>query len=455
MNQPLSVVVLAAGAGTRMRSRVPKVLHPVAGRPMLGHVLAVARALEPAAIRVVYGHGGDQVIRSLDGADLHWVEQAEQLGTGDAVARALPAVPDGHQVLVLCGDTPLIRAQSLQALLREAGDGVGLLTAFPPDPTGYGRILRDADDRVRGIVEEKDADDRQRGIGEINTGVMCFPAGRLRGWLQSLSPDNAQGEYYLTDTIAMAVADGGPVAGVAAADSGEILGINNRTQLAAAERAWQRREAERLMAAGVSLLDPARLDVRGSLDCGEDCVIDVNCQFLGEVRLGRDVSVGPNCWIRDTVIGDGAVIASGCVLEGAVVASGATVGPFARLRPGTVLAHGARVGNFVETKNAQIGEGAKVNHLSYVGDAEVGADANVGAGTITCNYDGAAKHRTVIGAGAFIGSNTALVAPVRVGRDATIGAGSVIREDAPDDALTLTGIPQRTIPGWRRPGHDK
>ncbi|MFB4203874.1 Bifunctional protein GlmU [wastewater metagenome] len=454
MTAPLSIVILAAGAGTRMRSALPKVLHPVAGRPMLARVIDAAAALGPDDIHIIYGHGGERVRNALADADVRWVEQAERLGTGHAVGQAIPDIDDRHRVLVLCGDTPLITAATLQRLCETAGEGAALLTAHPVDPAGYGRILRDADGAVAGIVEEKDADAAQRAIGEVNTGVMCLPAGHLRGWLDRLTADNAQGEYYLTDVIALARADGVPVAGVATADEGEVLGVNSRAQLATVERLWQRREADRLMAGGVTLLDPARFDVRGELQCGQDVTIDVNCQFIGEVSLGNGTVIGPNCTITDSQIGEGVKIAANSVIEGAVIAGSAHVGPFARLRPGTVLARGAKVGNFVETKNAGVGEGAKINHLSYVGDAEVGADANIGAGTITCNYDGANKHRTVIGEDAFIGSNTALVAPVRIGRGATIGAGSVIRDDAPEDSLTLTGIPQKSVPGWRRPRRD-
>ncbi|WP_435104352.1 bifunctional UDP-N-acetylglucosamine diphosphorylase/glucosamine-1-phosphate N-acetyltransferase GlmU [Arhodomonas sp. AD133] len=451
MTAPLSIVILAAGAGTRMRSRLPKVLHPLAGRPMLRHVIDTARGLEPAGIHVVFGHGGEQVRNEIPDDDLDWVHQAEQLGTGHAVAQAMPGIPDDHDVLVLCGDVPLVRPESLAALREAAYDGAALLAVRLTDASGYGRILRDAAGDVAGIVEEKDATAEQRAITEINSGIMCLPAGRLRGWLTALSDDNAQGEYYLTDVIAMARRDGVSIHTAEAADVVEVQGVNDRRQLAVVERAWQRREADRLMAAGVSLMDPARFDVRGTLDCGEDVTIDVNCVFAGEVRIGAGVTIGPNCLIRDSVIGDGTHIEANSVVDGAAVEGDSSVGPFARLRTGTRLARGAKVGNFVETKNADVGEGSKVNHLSYVGDAEVGPGVNVGAGTITCNYDGANKHFTVIEADAFIGSNTALVAPVRVGRGATIGAGSVIRDDAPADTLTLSGTRQQSVSGWQRP----
>ena len=430
----LTVVILAAGQGKRMNSALPKVLQPLAGRPLLAHVLAAARALEPAAIRVVHGHGADAVRAAFPDSDLEWVLQAEQLGTGHAVGTALPGIPADHAVLVLCADVPLIRPETLRALTAAAAEGVGLLTVDLPDPAGYGRVLRDAGGRVSRIVEDRDATASERGVREINTGIMALPAARLAGWLERLGNDNSQGEYYLTDVIAMAVADGVAVAAIKAADAHEVAGVNDRRQLATLERAYQRAQADALMAAGATVIDPARIDVRGTLVCGRDVVIDVNCVFEGRVELG-----------------DGVRIAANSVLEDCVVGARATVGPFARVRPGTVVGVGARVGNFVELKNAQLGDGAKVPHLSYVGDTTVGARANVGAGTITCNYDGARKHRTVIGEDAFIGSNTALVAPVTVGDGATIGAGSVVTKDAPAGKLTIARGKQMTLDNWQRP----
>lgn len=430
----LTVIVLAAGQGKRMHSALPKVLQPLAGRPLLAHVLAAARALDPDEIRVVHGHGADAVRAAFPDPALRWVLQREQLGTGHAVMQAMPGIPPAHTALILCGDVPLIRAETLRTLVAAAADGLALLTVDLDDPSGYGRIVRDAAGRVSRIVEHRDANDAQRAIREINTGIMAMPAGRLDGWLKRLDNANSQNEYYLTDVIALAVADGAPVNAVKVADEPEVAGVNDRRQLARLERVLQRALADALLERGVTIVDPTRFDLRGTLTCGRDVTIDVNCVFEGEVALGDNVTIGPNCVIRDSVIGDGCA-----------------VGPFARIRPGTVLDAGAKVGNFVEVKNTRLAAGAKVPHLSYVGDAEVGTGANVGAGTITCNYDGANKHRTVIGAGAFIGSNTALVAPVTVGAGATIGAGSVITKDAPAGELTVARGKQVTIDGWKRP----
>ena len=455
---PLSVVILAAGRGKRMRSRLPKVLHPLAGRPLLAHVVEAARALGPEAVYVVHGHGGGQVRAALGGLPVTWVEQAEQLGTGHAVAQALPRIPDGHQVLVLYGDVPLLRSETLRRLLKaaEAGApgerGLALLTAELPDPTGYGRILRDADGRVTGIVEEGDASAEQRALREVNTGVLAAPAGRLRAWLERIDNRNAQGEYYLTDVVALAVLEGVPVRAVPAEDPAEVQGVNDRLQLAALERLWQRRAAEGLMRQGVTLLDPDRLDLRGEVVCGTDVTLDVGVVLEGRVELGDGVRVGPYAVLKDVRLGEGCEVLAHSVLEGVEAGAGVRIGPFARLRPGTRLADGVRVGNFVELKAAEVGEGSKINHLSYVGDASVGRDVNIGAGTITCNYDGHRKHRTVIEDEAFIGSDTQLVAPVRVGRRATIGAGSTITKDAPPGELTLSRAPQVTRKGWRRPG---
>lgn len=447
----LGIVILAAGQGTRMRSGLPKVLHPIAGRPMLAHVIDTARALSPDRIVVVYGHGGDQVRAAFPDTDLAWAEQAEQLGTGHAVQQAAPALTDLDRVLVLYGDVPLIRAETLQRLLEAPADAVGLLTMTLSDPTGYGRILRDAAGSVTAIVEHKDANDGQRAVREVNTGILVLPGDRLAEWLGAMSNDNAQGEYYLTDLVAMAVADGVTVHTAQPDDAIEAEGVNNRQQQATLERAWQARAADGLMAAGVSFADPARFDLRGTLRCGRDVTLDVNVVVQGDVVLGDRVHVGPNTVLRNVVVGDDVLIMENCVLEGAKVGAGSRIGPFARLRPGAELLGQAHIGNFVEVKKSTIGLGSKVNHLSYVGDSEVGAGVNLGAGTITCNYDGANKHKTLIGDGAFIGSNTALVAPVSIGADATVGAGSVIGKDAPAGKLTLTRAKQVTVDGWQRP----
>lgn len=450
----LSIVILAAGQGTRMRSARPKVLHEVGGRPMLARVVDVARALQPDAIHVVHGHAGDVVRAAIPDDDLHWVLQAEQLGTGHAVEQALAAIPDGHRVLVLCADVPLLRLASLETLIRATGDDAGLLAVRLDDPSGYGRVLRDAAGDVAAIVEEKDADEEQRRVAEVNTGVMCLPATALRRWLAGIDRDNAQGELYLTDVIALARRDGVRIHRVLSDDPLEVQGVNNRVQLAAVERAWQRRIAERLMVEGATLADPARIDIRGELVCGQDVFLDVGCVFDGRVEIGDDVRIGAHCIISDSRIEAGARIAPHSVVDGAVIAGDCRVGPFARLRPGTVLARAAHVGNFVETKNARVGDGSKINHLSYVGDADVGANVNIGAGTITCNYDGANKHRTVIGDNVFIGSGTQLIAPVTVGRGATIGAGTTLRDDAPPEALTLSRDETKSVDGWRRPRKD-
>ena len=451
----LHIVILAAGQGTRMKSRRPKVLQDLAGRPLLAHVLDTAAALDPARIHVVYGHGGDQVRAAFAERPVSWVEQAEQKGTGHAVDVAMPQIPDGATVLVLYGDVPLIGASTLRELLQAAAQGLAILTVELDDPSGYGRILRDPEGAVRGIVEQKDASAEQLAIREANTGILAAPAAQLRGWLEGLDNDNAQGEYYLTDCVAASVAQGRAVAAAQAADEDEILGVNDRLQLAGLERIYQRRQASALLREGLGLADPARLDIRGRLRHGRDCHIDVNVVIEGEVVLGDGVRVGPNCVLRDVVIGDDSRIEAFRHLDGATLAGDCQVGPYARLRPGTELAARAKVGNFVETKKAQVGEGSKINHLSYVGDAVLGADVNVGAGTITCNYDGANKHLTQIDDGAFIGSNSALVAPVHIGAQATIAAGSTVTRDAPAEALTVARSRQKSITGWRRPTKSK
>jgi bifunctional UDP-N-acetylglucosamine pyrophosphorylase/glucosamine-1-phosphate N-acetyltransferase len=455
MSRPLHIVVLAAGQGTRMKSALPKVLHPVGGRSMLEHVLDTAEALGAAACHVVHGHGGEQVKQAIAeraALPLRWVEQAEQLGTAHAVTQAMPAIPDGAQVLVMYGDVPLVSAGTLGALLEAAGEHGALLGARLADPGGYGRLLRDAEGRLAAIVEDKEASAAQRAIDEVNTGFVCAPADALRGWLARVDNANAKGEYYLTDIVAMAAEAGRPLVVVTADEPAEVEGVNDRVQLARAERFYQTRAAEGLMRAGATLEDPARFDLRGSLEVGRDVVIAPDVVFEGSVRLGDGVRIGPFCRIKDSAIAAGARVAAHCDIEGAVIGEAAVVGPFARLRSGTELGANSRVGNFVETKQAQLGAGAKANHLSYLGDATVGAGANIGAGTITCNYDGANKHRTEIGADAFIGSNSALVAPVRVGDRATVAAGSVLTRDAPDDALTVArSREQKSVAGWKRP----
>ncbi len=449
---PLHVVILAAGEGKRMKSAVPKVLQRIAGRPMLAHVIATARELGPERIHVVYGHGGDQVRAAFAGeADLNWVEQARQLGTGHAVQQAMPDVPDGARVLVMYGDAPLFRAETLRRLLAAEGR-LALLAAPLASPTGYGRVVRDAQGRVAGVVEEKDASEEQRAIHLVNTGVIAADANALRSWLSRLSNDNAQGEYYLTDVAAMAAEDFTPAEIVEVDDPEETEGANDPWQLARLERVFQRRAVRALCLQGARVADPARVDIRGEVTVGRDVEIDVDVVFEGRVVLGDGVRIGPFCRIRDAVLAAGTEVRAHCDIEGARTEGAALIGPFARLRPGTVLADGVHIGNFVEAKNTTMGAGSKANHLSYLGDAVIGAKVNIGAGTITCNYDGVNKSRTVIGDGAFIGSNSALVAPVEIGEDATIGAGSVIGKNAPAGKLTVARAKQVTVEGWTRPG---
>lgn len=449
-SRPLHVVILAAGQGTRMRSDLPKVLHPLAGRPLLRHVVDTALSLGPAGVYVVHGHGGDSVRSALADVPVRWVEQTEQLGTGHAVQQALPNIPDDASVLVLYGDVPLVRATTMTDLVAAAADGAAVLTTELPDPKGYGRVIRDANGSVARIVEEKDATPDECVVSETNTGLMAAPAGRLRAWLERSGNDNAQGEYYLTDVVALARSDGEAVHAAIAADPAEVAGVNDRLQLQAAERAYQHRQAQELMRAGLGLVDAGRFDLRGSLTFGRDCSIDVGVILEGRVALGDGVSIGPYSVLRDTVVEDGATVDSHTVAEQTRIGPGAQAGPYARLRPGTELHAGARVGNFVETKKAVIGQGSKVNHLSYIGDAELGRDVNVGAGTITCNYDGSEKHRTVIEDGAFIGSDSQLVAPVRVGAGAFLGAGTTLTRDTEPESLTVTRAPQRSVQGWAR-----
>lgn len=448
----LSIIILAAGQGTRMCSARPKVLHPLAGRPLLAHVIDTARELQPADIHVVIGHGADQVQRDFADTDIQWVLQAEQLGTGHAVAQAMPAIPDGNCVLVMYGDVPLVSRATLEPLCSLAEQGMAaLLTAELDDPGGYGRILHHADGSICGIVEQKDASASERALKEINTGFVAAPAARLRRWVAALDNNNAQGEFYLTDVIARAVTEGTSVRGVMADDITEVLGINDRKQLAVQERCYQQRQAERCLQAGVTLADPARFDLRGTLTAGEDVLIDVNAVLEGNIVLGNRVSIGPNVVMRNATVGDDVTILANCVIEDAEIGSRSRIGPFARLRPETRLSTNTHIGNFVEIKKSDVGEGSKVNHLSYIGDTSIGTDVNIGAGTITCNYDGANKHRTIIGDRVFIGSDTQLVAPVEVKEGATIGAGSTITRDVEANELALSRAPQKTRTGWKRP----
>jgi bifunctional UDP-N-acetylglucosamine pyrophosphorylase / glucosamine-1-phosphate N-acetyltransferase len=451
MAGPLHVIILAAGEGKRMRSAKPKVLQPIAGQPMLAQVIAAARALNPAGIHVVHGHGGDQVQAAFaDQPDLQWAQQAQQLGTGHAVEQAMPNVPDAATVLVLYGDVPLIRSETLQRLL-EAPGRLAVLVAELADPTGYGRIVRDAEGRVAAIVEQKDADEEQRRIHVINTGIIAAESTALKRWLAHLSNDNAQGEYYLTDVFAAAAAEFSAAEMVLVGEPIEAEGANDPWQLAQLERAFQLRQARAICAQGARLLDPARFDQRGTVIVGRDVEIDVDVILEGHVELGDGVSIGAFTRLKDVKLGAGTLVRSHCDLDGVVSEGAAQIGPYSRLRPGTVLADGVHVGNFVETKKATLGVGSKANHLTYLGDAVIGSKVNIGAGTITCNYDGVNKFTTTIEDGAFIGSNSALVAPVIIGANATVGAGSVIGKDAPADKLTLTRARQQTLEGWQRP----
>jgi bifunctional UDP-N-acetylglucosamine pyrophosphorylase/glucosamine-1-phosphate N-acetyltransferase len=448
--KPLHIVILAAGEGRRMRSARAKVMLPLAGRPLLAHVIETARALQPAAMHVVHGFRGDQLQAAFSSAtDLAWVHQAEQRGTGHAVQLALANVPDEARVLVLYGDVPLLRPQTLELLV--AVPQTSILVAELADPAGYGRIVRDADGRVLAVVEEKDCTPAQRAITTVNTGIVAADAQLLRGWTATLDNRNAQGEFYLTDIFAKAAANGTPATVVRCADAIEAFGANDAWQLAELERHYQRRQARALCLHGVRIADPARFDLRGTLACGRDVEIDVDTVFEGNVLLGDEVRIGPFCRIRNSSLAAGTQVHAHCDLDGVVTHGAGLIGPFARLRPGAELADGAHVGNFVEMKKATLGKGSKANHLSYLGDATVGAGVNIGAGTITCNYDGVNKHVTVIEDGAFIGSNTALVAPITVGKDATIGAGSTLGKNAPAGELTVARAKQTTVRNWKRP----
>lgn len=446
---PLNVVILAAGKGTRMHSRLPKVLHAIGGKPMLGHVLDRAAALRSDCTVVVYGYGGQAVPSAFASAGVEFVRQEPQLGTGHAVQQAVPYLQAGGATLVLYGDVPLTRVATLENLISKPG--LRLLTSTLGDPAGYGRIVRDKSGRVVRIVEEKDATAREKGIREINTGIVYAPTDMLCQWLSKLTNRNAQKEYYLTDIVPLAIDSKTEVTSVQALDEWEILGVNSKDQLAYLERVHQLQSARNLMAHGVTLADPWRIDVRGELHCGNDVFIDVNCIFEGVVRLADDVKVGAGCVLRNVDLGTGSEVAPYSHLDGAIVGADCRIGPYARLRPGTRLADEVHIGNFVEAKATQIGKRSKANHLSYLGDTTVGSGVNIGAGTITCNYDGANKHRTTIEDDAFIGSDTQLVAPVTIGRGATIGAGSTINKNAPAEALTLSRTKQVTIVGWKRP----
>jgi bifunctional UDP-N-acetylglucosamine pyrophosphorylase/glucosamine-1-phosphate N-acetyltransferase len=448
----LEVVVLAAGQGKRMHSSLPKVLHRLAGRPLLGYVLDAARALEPKRILVVHGHGGAEVKAAFDGARVEWVEQTRQLGTGHALLQALPGVSREATVLVLNGDVPLVRTQTLRRLVRSAGKGLAIVTSELSDPAGYGRVLRDAEGRVRRIVEERDARPRELAIRECYAGFLAAHCSRLVGWLAKVANRNVQKEYYLTDVIGIAAAGGARVTAVKAGDRWEVAGVNSRRELALLERAYQEVQAGRLLDAGVELADPQRVEVRGELSCGRDVAIDVNCVFEGRVKLGDRVRIGPNCVLRNVSVAAGSEILAFSLLEDAEVGARCRVGPYARLRPGARLAQEVHIGNFVEVKASRLGARSKANHLAYVGDAEVGARVNIGAGTITCNYDGAVKHRTVIEDDCFIGSDATLVAPVRIAKGSYIGAGSTIDRDTPPGQLTVARARQVSVPDWKPPG---
>jgi bifunctional UDP-N-acetylglucosamine pyrophosphorylase/glucosamine-1-phosphate N-acetyltransferase len=452
----LSIIILAAGLGKRMHSDLPKVLHQLADKPLIRHVFDSALTLKPDSIHIVYGYKGEQVRETFADTHINWVEQAQQLGTGHAVAQAMPEIADDAMVLVLCGDVPLTSPTTLQGLCSQAdANSLGVLTVELDNPHGYGRIVRNAQGQVERIVEEKEADTSVKQIKEVNAGIYKIPAVHLRRWLASLNNNNAQGEYYLTDIVALAAQDNLPIHTYTTSDMYEVMGVNDRMQLATLERYYQTQEVKQLMLAGVTVRDPARLDIRGTVQVGRDVSFDVNVILEGDITLGHRVKIGPHTVIRNAKIGDDTEIFSHCVIEDVVIGAGCRIGPFARLRPDTVLAEQVRIGNFVEIKKSTVAQGSKINHLSYVGDSEVGSRVNIGAGTITCNYDGANKHKTIIEDDVFIGSDTQLVAPVTVGAGATIGAGSTITRKAPPDALTLNRTAQKTITGWRRPTKKK
>lgn len=447
----LSIVVLAAGLGKRMCSTLPKVLHPLGGKPLLTHVITAAQALQPAGIYVIYGHQGERVRTQLADLNVQWIEQTQQLGTGHAALQAMPYLKGEQRILILFGDGPLISPQTLQKLLHNTPENnLGLLTVNLPDPTGLGRMLRDAAGKVLAVVEEKDATLEQKKISEVNGGIMLAPLGCLRRWLDALNNNNAQGEYYLPDIIAMAVKENMAITTMMPDAIAEVQGVNDRAQLAALERIYQQQQAEKLMLAGVTLRDPNRFDLRGDAQIAADVTIDINVILEGTVTIGAGSYIGPNCLLTNVEIGTNVQIKANSVIENAIIAENCVIGPFARIRPETVLAAGVHVGNFVEIKKSKVAQGSKINHLSYVGDATVGAGVNIGAGTITCNYDGVNKYQTIIGDDVFIGSNSQLIAPVTIGEGATIGAGSTIVRNAPAGTLTLSRAEQKTVAGWRR-----
>ena len=447
----INVVILAAGQGTRMKSSLPKVLHPLAGLPLVQHVINTSKELKPQTINVVYGHGGEQVKNTINDDDINWVLQKEQLGTGHAVDQVSDQLKDGQVVLILYGDVPLIHLDTLANLLNQASDGIALLTVHLDNPQGYGRIVRDKSGQVKNITEEKDASNEVKKIHEVNTGILAVKANLLKNWLSQLDNSNAQKEYYLTDVIAMAVKDNFTVHTTYPDNEFEVMGVNNRIQLAELERHYQHEQATRLMTNGITLADPTRIDIRGKVAHGQDIFIDVNTILEGNVSIGNNVSIGANCVIRNSKIADDVEILPMSILDNASVGKGSKVGPFARLRPGAVLADNTHIGNFVEIKKSFIGIGSKVNHLTYVGDSLIGKNVNIGAGTITCNYDGANKHQTIIEDDVFVGSATQLVAPVKIGKNATIGAGSTITTDVNQGELAITRVKQKSISGWTRP----
>ena len=451
----LNIVILAAGQGTRMKSSLPKVLHPLAGQPLVQHVINVSKNLNPDIINVVYGHGGELVQQQINDPEINWVLQAEQLGTGHAVDQVSDQLKDNQLVLILYGDVPLIKVETLTELLEQAKDGFSLLTMNLDNPQGYGRIVRNKEGLVENITEEKDASEEIKKIGEVNTGILAIKADLLKSWLSKLDNKNAQKEYYLTDVIEMAVKDNVTVRTTQPDNEHEVMGVNNRMQLAELERYYQKEQANKLMEGGITLADPNRIDIRGEIKHGQDIFIDINVVFEGNVSIGNNVSIGANCVIKDTKIADDVVILPMSSIDNASVGKGSKVGPFARLRPGAVLGDNTHIGNFVEIKKTYVGVGSKVNHLTYVGDSLIGKNVNIGAGTITCNYDGANKHQTIIEDNVFIGSATQLVAPVKIGKNATVGAGTTITTDVAEDELAITRVKQKSIQGWKRPVKDK